>query len=195
MAEGERLEIAVYGGSALMLASNFRFSSEDVDIAVFTGAWPAWLTRAVARIGETLGLSPDWLNDAVTVHLSPYADPSRDHLAFGTFPRGDEPVGLVVFVPTADYLLAMKLKALRVLDPVKGASEAADIRHLMAVTGVSTADEALAILERFYPRSAAAPEKLRFLMKHVILAGEAVDGEPGDAPEYLGRGGPADRQG
>ena len=28
-----RLDIAVYGGSALMLASNFRFGTEDVDIA------------------------------------------------------------------------------------------------------------------------------------------------------------------
>ena len=28
-----RLDIAVYGGSALMLASNFRFGAEDVDVA------------------------------------------------------------------------------------------------------------------------------------------------------------------
>jgi len=27
-----RLDIAIYGGSALMLASNFRFGTEDVDI-------------------------------------------------------------------------------------------------------------------------------------------------------------------
>ena len=30
---GTKLQIAVYGGSALMLASNFRFATEDVDIA------------------------------------------------------------------------------------------------------------------------------------------------------------------
>ncbi len=30
---GTRLEIAVYGGSALMLASNFRFATEDVDVS------------------------------------------------------------------------------------------------------------------------------------------------------------------
>ena len=33
VAAGTRLQIAVYGGSALMLASNFRFATEDVDIA------------------------------------------------------------------------------------------------------------------------------------------------------------------
>jgi hypothetical protein len=32
-AAGTKLQIAVYGGSALMLASNFRFATEDVDIA------------------------------------------------------------------------------------------------------------------------------------------------------------------
>jgi hypothetical protein len=30
---GTKLQIAVYWGSALMLASNFRFATEDVDIA------------------------------------------------------------------------------------------------------------------------------------------------------------------
>ncbi|UZE49438.1 hypothetical protein [Rhodopseudomonas sp. P2A-2r] len=30
VAAGTRLQIAVYGGSALMLASNFRFATEDV---------------------------------------------------------------------------------------------------------------------------------------------------------------------
>ena len=33
VAAGTKLQIAVYGGSALMLASNFRFATEDVDIA------------------------------------------------------------------------------------------------------------------------------------------------------------------
>ena len=197
--QGERLEIAVYGGSALMLASNFRFSSEDVDIAVLSGDWPGWLTDAVVAIGAALGLSHDWLNDAVAVHLSAHAGRVADHVAFGTFPRqvaegaedpAEPPVGLVVFVPTANYLLAMKLKAMRVLDPVKGAEEAADIRHLMAVVGVSTGQEALAILKRFYPKSAAAPEKLLFLLKHLD-----VRPETGDAPQYLGRSGPADRNG
>ena len=30
---GTKLQIAVYGGSALMLASNFRFATEDVDVS------------------------------------------------------------------------------------------------------------------------------------------------------------------
>ena len=33
VAAGTRMQIAVYGGSALMLASNFRFATEDVDVS------------------------------------------------------------------------------------------------------------------------------------------------------------------
>jgi hypothetical protein len=52
---GTKLQIAVYGGSALMLASNFRFATEDVDIADIGQAWPDWLTSVVAAIGRARG--------------------------------------------------------------------------------------------------------------------------------------------
>ncbi len=46
-AAGAKLHIAVYGGSALMLASNFRFSTEDVDISRLEQPWPEWLRQIV----------------------------------------------------------------------------------------------------------------------------------------------------
>jgi hypothetical protein len=98
-----KLQIAVYGGSALMLASNFRFATEAVDIADIGAEWPAWLSKVVAAIAHEKGWAEDWLNDAVSFHLSPLAQLERDHLAFGTFPRGSEVVGLIVFIPTARY--------------------------------------------------------------------------------------------
>ncbi len=64
VAHGTRLDLAVYGGSALMLASNFRFATEDVDIAE-VGARPAWLDAVVAEIAARKGWSADWLNEAV----------------------------------------------------------------------------------------------------------------------------------
>jgi len=42
---GTQLNIAVYGGSALMLASNFRFSTEDVGVSKLEEPWPEWLRR------------------------------------------------------------------------------------------------------------------------------------------------------
>ncbi len=110
LAEGTRLELAVYGGAALMLASNFRFATEDVDIAEIGTAWPDWLTAVVAEIAARNGWAEDWLNDAVTFHLSPSADRAADHIAFGSFPQEGAP-GLCVLVPTAPYLLALELRA------------------------------------------------------------------------------------
>ena len=56
-------------------------------------------------------------------------------MEFGTFPRDGTQPGLVVSVPTAEYLLALKLKAFRVMDPVRGEIERLDILNLMRVIG------------------------------------------------------------
>ncbi len=178
LAEGTRLELAVYGGAALMLASNFRFATEDVDIAEIGTAWPDWLTAVVAEIAARNGWAGDWLNDAVTSHLSPSADRAADHIAFGSFPQEGAP-GLCVLVPTAPYLLALKLKAMRVLDAAKGEREAADIRGLMRTLDVD-AGGAMAILRRYFPNTAADGGKQLFLLRHL---GSARDGD-GDAPRY-----------
>jgi len=173
-----KLQIAVYGGSALMLASNFRFATEDVDVSELDHPFPDWLAVVVDKIATENGWQGDWFNDGVVFHLSQLADLARDHLEFGTFPRDDSPAGLVVSVPSAEYLLALKLKAARILDPVRGETERLDILNLMKVVGISTADQAIALLGRYFPVSAASSEKLRFLLKNMNLEGGI------DAPKY-----------
>lgn len=168
VAAGTRLQIAVYGGSALMLASNFRFATEDVDIADIGGQWPDWLTQVVADIALDKGWSDDWLNDAVSLHLSPLAQQERDHLAFGTFPRRSENVGMTVLIPSARYLLAMKLKSLRVSDFQKGAMDMADTAHLLRATGITDVEQAIAVLGEFFPRSAVAADKQRFVLRRLL---------------------------
>src|SRR3954454_22980214 len=175
---GTKLRIAVYGGSALMLASNFRFATEDVDIAAIGSEWPAWLSKVVAAIAQEKGWSEDWFNDGVAFHLSPLADRAKDHLEFGTFPRDSSPSGLVVTVPTAEYLLALKLKAFRTQDTLRGDTERLDILNLMDVVGISTADQAIAVLGKYFPVSAASSEKQRFLLKNIDKSGKS------DAPKY-----------
>src|SRR3954453_5578538 len=81
---GTKLQIAVYGGSALMLASNFRFATGDVDIAEIGEPWPAWLSDIVERLAQENAWSPTWLNDAVSFHLSALAQADRDLTGFGT---------------------------------------------------------------------------------------------------------------
>ncbi len=168
---GTKLQIAVYGGSALMLASNFRFATQDVDVAELEHPLPHWLAAVVDRIAQENRWRDDWFNDGVVFHLSSLADRAIDHLEFGTFPRDGTPPGLVVSVPSAEYLLALKLKAARVLDPVRGETERLDILNLMQVVGISTAEEAIALLGRYFPISAASSEKQRFLLENMSREG------------------------
>jgi hypothetical protein len=175
---GTKLQIAVYGGSALMLASNFRFATEDVDVSELERPLPDWLAKVVHEIAEKNHWPQEWFNDGVAFHLSLLADRSADHLEFGTFPRDGTPPGLVVSVPSAEYLLALKLKAIRVTDPLRGETERLDIVNLMQVLGISTADEAIALLGKYFPVSAASSEKQRFLLRNMDRAGGT------DAPEY-----------
>jgi hypothetical protein len=78
IAANARLDIAVYGGSALMLASNFRFGTEDVDIAELGQPWPEWLAEIVRKVAAKAGWPEEWLDDGVTFHLSTMAVPARD---------------------------------------------------------------------------------------------------------------------
>jgi hypothetical protein len=86
---GTKLQIAVYGGSALMLASNFRFSTEDVDVSKLEHPLPDWLAEVVKEIAADNRWQNDWFNDGVACHLSALANRAADHLEFGTFPRDD----------------------------------------------------------------------------------------------------------
>jgi hypothetical protein len=174
-----RLDIAIFGGSALMLASNFRFSTEDVDIAEIGQPWPGWLSDVVARIAARNGWVEHWLNDAVNPFLSPLAQPTKDLVIWGTFPRAADKTGMTVFVPTARYLLALKLKALRVAKYERGTKDIADVAGLLRVLDIKTADAAIAILTEYFPKSAADVEKAGFVLKHVLSMESQTD-----APRY-----------
>jgi hypothetical protein len=175
---GTKLQIAVYG-SALMLASNFRFATEDVDIEEIGQQWPAWLSNVAERIANENSWATTWLNDAVTFHLSSLAQADRDLTVFGTFPRLGENVGLCVFVPTARYMLALKLKALRISDFGKGQQDMADVAHLLKVLNLSEIERAIEILAEFFPKSASDADKQRFVLKRLLAGDIAID-----APHY-----------
>lgn len=145
------------------------------------------LLAAFDRIGRAARehgtRSPDWFNDAIGFHLSPLADRAAAHVEFGTFPRDAEPVGLVVHVPSADYMLALKLKASRVADATKGDQELQDIANLIRAAGVRSIDDAIEIFARYFPKSAADAGKQRFVLRQIW-----PEEEKGDAPQYPVRG-------
>ena len=91
-AEGTTIEIAVYGGSALMLAFDWRVATKDVD-GVFEADRDT-VRRPAARIAENDGWPADWLNDGVKGFLSARDQESGVKLLSGEFSTADEPGGV-----------------------------------------------------------------------------------------------------
>ena len=135
-ARGAFVELAVYGGGALMLQFAWRESTEDLDAVVREGSDERLLAPAVQAVATRLGLEPDWLNDAVGMFTPLEEDEALFSLS-GTYPEGDRP-GLRVLLATPRYLLAMKLAALASFE--RGDRDLADARALAGHLGL--ADEA-----------------------------------------------------
>ena len=129
---GKVIDLAVYGGSALMLVSNFRDSSWDIDAVASPDQ--DFIREASGILADRHGWPADWLSDGVRTYLSPMAEDNRSHEWFATYPDEASP-GLRVYVPTPEYLLAMKLMALRV-EP-SGGKDLDDILNLMEVVGIA----------------------------------------------------------
>ena len=83
-------------------------------------------------------------------------------------------------VPSLPYMLALKLKAMRINDPTKGAVETAYIQKLIRAGGLQDIEEAIAILAKFFPKSGRDADMQRFFLKHIWPKQEDDD----DAPKY-----------
>ncbi len=75
-------------------------------------------------------------------------------------------------------MLALKLKAFWIMDPLRGEAERLDILNLMRVLNISTVEDAIGLLGRYFPVSAASAEKQRFLLRNMAREGGA------GAPKY-----------
>jgi hypothetical protein len=150
-AHGVAGEICLVGGAVMCLAFNARESTRDVD-GMFE---PAKAVReAAARVAIQAGLDPAWLNDAVKGYLSPR----------GEFDRFLELPHLKVFVARPEYLLAMKCAALRLGEEFHDLD---DVRYLLRYLNVRTADEALAIVIRYFDEGQLFP-KTRLVLEELL---------------------------
>jgi hypothetical protein len=155
-AAGKIVEIAVYGGSALVLTLPGRVATKDVDAVMHHDE--AWLREAVAALAEEKGWPADWLNDGVKGWLSHRdSDPEAKQL-FKTYPSEDEP-GLRVLVASPHYLFAMKCLAMRI-GGADGSQDRSDIEALAQTTGIVTAEQAVDIVSQYYPLSKISPKTL-----------------------------------
>jgi hypothetical protein len=167
-----------------MLASNFRDTTRDVDGVVSTDQ--SLIDRLAATIAASRGWPADWLNDGVRTYLSPNVEGvSEHHQLFRSYPTEQEP-GLRVFVPTPEYILAMKLMAMR-LDETAGKSDLSDIINLLDVVEIATPEAAIAFAAGFYPEARVSARLLLGLQELWRLK-RAHDGKATDEPPaYLGR--------
>ncbi|MHB1297831.1 MAG: hypothetical protein ACYC0B_04810 [Gemmatimonadaceae bacterium] len=149
--DGTHAELYLVGGAVMCLALRARAATVDVD------AWfkPSTSVReAAARVAAQAGVRPDWLNDAVKGWLSPR----------GEFDRFLEYSNLQVFVAAPAYLLALKCMAMRL-----GAEfhDLDDVRYLLRHLDIQTADEALAIVSRYFDE-ADVPLKTRLALEELL---------------------------
>jgi hypothetical protein len=105
---------------------------------------------------------------------------------FATYPDEINP-GLRVYVPTAEYMLAMKLMALRV-DATDG-KDLDDVLNLLRIVGLQEKSALVEFAAQFYPE-ARISGKLRLGLDHVWQAYQAkFANDEHEPPRYLGRGG------
>lgn len=102
-AHGRFVEIAIYGGGALMLQFAWRRATEDVDAVVRAGYDEAVLAPSVRRVAAAMGLAPDWLNDAVGMFTPLHEDDTLFALS-GTYPAAGPPGLRTVLARATTYL-------------------------------------------------------------------------------------------
>jgi hypothetical protein len=155
---GVRGDVFVVGGAAMTVAYDARPATRDID-----GIWhPSTEVRqAAARVaGRHDDIEPDWLNDAVKGFL-----PAQGRQPATVVYDGE---CLTVSVPSPEYLLATKLLASRV-----GRDED-DILLLYDLCGLTTVDQGLDLVERYYP-GRPIEAKVRFYLEE-LLTGERKPG-------------------
>lgn len=144
-------EVYVVGGAVMALAFAARPATNDVD-AVFV---PRETVRRLARkAGRDAGVDEDWLNDAAKGFLA----------AGGEFSPWLELTHLRVFMPVPEYLLAMKCVAFRLGPEFRDED---DVRYLLRYLNVECAEQALAIVERYFPAD-QIPPKTRFALQEIL---------------------------
>jgi hypothetical protein len=160
---GKVIEISVYGGSALVLTTTYRISTQDVD-AVFEKD-RTFVNLAAGEVATEFGWPADWLNDGVKGFLSNRDSDAEAKTLFRTYPS-EAQSGLRVFVASPAYLFAMKCLAMRIGD-VGQNEDVQDIRQLGSILGVSNAADAFAIVSRYYP-SGKLPPKTQFGIEEIF---------------------------
>ncbi|HSF17032.1 MAG TPA: hypothetical protein VLK65_15890 [Vicinamibacteria bacterium] len=144
-------ELYVVGGAVMCLVLDAREATRDID-AFFK---PTKVVReAAARVAARANVPDTWLNDAVKAFLSPRGD---------FVPYLERP-HLRVYVAEPHYLLAMKCAAMRLGEEFHDLD---DVRFLLRHLDVSTLNEALEIVNRYFDEHQLHP-KTRLALEELL---------------------------
>jgi hypothetical protein len=150
-ARGIAPEIAIYGGTVMMLAYRLREGTQDVD-ATFQPREE--LQPLIAEVAIELNLATDWLNDNVGQFAS-NAGPATN-IVFGELA---DVAGLRVVRPTARKMLAMKARAARLPRPGHG-GDLHDLAFLIRHTGTKSIVQIDEVFAQFYGDSLDERQRL-----------------------------------
>lgn len=156
-----KAEIAIYGGTVMMIAYDCRKATKDVD-AIFHPAEE--VEPLIKHVAAELALPEDWMNSGVKTFVG--ARESRVG-----FPEL-QIHGLVLTRPSPEYLLAMKCLAAR-LPNLFRSGDVEDISFLLRRLRIRSIKEVDAIIGDFYGDRRLENGK-RWLVEKLI--GEANDG-------------------
>ena len=139
-ARGIEARLFLVRGAAMAVAFSRTRVTRDLD-AVFEPKREIY--EEAARMADERGLPQGWLNDGVKGLLPDRHAPIEGTGTFST-------PGLHVGVAAPEYLFAMKAQAAR------QETDGDDLRRLSGLLGITSLDQALSLVERFY-----GPERLR----------------------------------
>lgn len=146
-----RGEAYLAGGAVMCLVFEARPATKDVDAALVPGTE---MRRAAEAVALREGIPGDWLNDAVKGFFSER----------GEFTVFEEFSNLVIYVPHAGYLLAMKCLALRLGEEFQ---DLEDVKVLIREIGLRTVEEAESVLAAYYELS-RYPARVRYVLEELL---------------------------
>ncbi len=140
-------EVSLYGGAVMVLAFKARPATKDID-AIFEPVRE--IRNASHRIADRHGLRLDWLNHAVKMFVVEH--PRQVLFEFSN---------LIVTIPDARYLLAMKVLSLR-----PNTEDEQDAIFLIRELGLTGQDQVLELIKGYYPKKEVKPGVLLWLEEH-----------------------------
>ena len=150
-----KVELAIYGGTVMMFAYDFRSATRDID-AIFHP--PEVFEPLIAQVAAEQGLPVEWMNNGVRDFVSA-------HEVKTAFAELQVP-GLMITRPSPEYLLAMKCMAARLPTPFR-TGDVADIKFLVRKLRIRTIDDVDAVVSEFYGAKALEAQK-RWLVEELI---------------------------